>query len=113
MGYGKERFPMDSDKESKIIKQTLKELMGRWKNSRPKIIRLIPYARNSSQYIIGVIECSSGYEACIYLEDKLIAGGYESDNIDAYMKVILEKDNAFLDEIVQKAKDDIDNGKVK
>jgi aminopeptidase C len=29
------------------------------------------------------------------------------------MKFILEKDNAFLDEIVQKAKDDIDNEKVK
>jgi hypothetical protein len=104
---------MDSNKEFEIIKQILKELMGRWKNSRPKIIRLIPYARNSRQYIIGVIEYSLGYEACIYLEDKIIAEGYVSDNIDTYMKFILEKDNAFLDEIVQKAKDDIDSGKVK
>jgi hypothetical protein len=104
---------MDSNKESEVAKQTLKELMGRWKNSHPKIIRLIPYARNGKQYIIGVIEYTAGYEACIYLDDKIIAEGYESNNVGAYMKFIMEKDNAFLDEIVQKAKNDIDSGKVK
>jgi hypothetical protein len=46
---------MDSNKESEIIKQTLKELMERWKNSRPKIIQLILYARNSKQYILSAL----------------------------------------------------------
>jgi hypothetical protein len=98
------------DNDPKVV---LQKLMERYKSNRPKILRLIPYAHNGKQYDIGIIDYPVGYEACICFEGKIISSGYESDNIDGYMQFILEGDNAFLDELIQKAKNDIDTGKVK
>jgi len=78
------------------------------KNNRPEIVRIVPYAKGSNQYIILVIQQSVYYEALTILKDKIIGNPIPATDINGLMRYIMEKDETFFKDLIDKAKRAID-----
>jgi len=92
----------------KDIKELTEKFEHIKNNNRPKIIRLVAYAKGSSQYIILVIQQSVYYEAQVLLNDKLVGDPIPATDINGLMRYIMEKDETFFKDLIDKAKLTID-----
>ena len=93
------------------IKKMNKLFFESKKNGFSSIIRIVPYLRKGKQLIIIVTETDGNcYSAYVQHGEKKFDKEYTTNNINAYLRYILENDKTFFNELIQQAKDDIENG---
>lgn len=103
---------MENNIDLNLLIKTLNErFYESLKHNSTRIFNIVPYTRNGKQLCIVITETNGTvYSANVHYGDVKFPKEYNTNNIDLFLRYTLENDKSFFNEIIQKAKDDIDIG---